>query len=123
MFFLAEVPAVVAPENDDGIVAVRAGFERVEHAAKHGIGEVDGGEVGLDALFPLLVFEDVREVAVAGDALAFGGHIFQVVFLVAGRKLDGFEREWLEVLLGNEPRFVRAVDAASEEEGFFAGLL
>ncbi len=117
------MPAVVAPEHDDGVVAVRAVVECVEHAPEHGIGVVDGGEVGLDALFPLAVLLDVREVAVAGDALAFGGHVVEVVFLVSRRELDGFERKGFEILLRDKPRLVWAVDAAGEKEGFFVGAL
>ena len=77
---------------------------------------MDRGEIRLNALLPLAVVLDVREVAVAGNFLAHGRHIVEVAFLHTGRELDGFERERLEVLLRHEPRLVRTVDAAGQEE-------
>ena len=77
---------------------------------------MDRGEIRLNALLPLAVLLDVREVAVAGNFLAHGRHIVEVAFLHTGRELDGFERERLEVLLRHEPRLVRTVDAAGQEE-------
>lgn len=117
VLFLAQMPAVVAPEHDDGVVAMRALLQRVEHAAEHGIGEMDGGEVGLDGFFPLPLRLDVLEVAVARDASALGGQVIDIVRLVAGRQLDALEREGLKVLLRHEPGLVGSVNAAGEEEG------
>lgn len=119
VLLLAEMPAVVGPEHDDGVVAVRARVERVEHAAEHRVRECDRGEVALDRLAPLPVLADVREVAVRSAPLARRRQVVEVVRLVARRQLDRFERKEIEVLLRHEPGLVRAVEAAREEEGLF----
>ena len=123
VLLFAKMPAVVAPKNDDGVVAMRTFIEGIEHAAEHGVGEMDGGEVGLDALFPLAVFLDVGKVAVAGELLACGGDVIKIPGLVAGAGLDRFEWKGFEVSFGHEPRFVRTVDAAGKEEGLVVGAL
>ena len=59
---------------------------------------------------------NVREVAVATDPLAGGRHVVEVALLHARSGLDALERKGLEIFLWHEPRFVRPVDAAGEEE-------
>ena len=126
VLFFAEMPAVIGPERDDGVVGVGPFLHSIEHVAEHGVGKVNGGEVTLHGRFPLLVLADVGEVTVGTTAFACGRQVVEVVGLVAGRQLDGVQRERLEIFLGHEPRLVRAVDAAGEEEGavvFFGELL
>ena len=56
--FFAQVPAVVAPDDDDRVVG-QAGFvERVEHAADLRVHEARAGQVGADEVAPLVVFPD-----------------------------------------------------------------
>jgi hypothetical protein len=116
MLLLAEMPAVIAPEHDDRVVALRALFERIEHATEHRIGEVNRREIGLDALLPLLVLLNVRKVAIPRESLACGRQIIDIIRFVTGRKLDAFERKRLEILLRHKPRLMRPVDATGEEE-------
>ena len=119
VLLLAEMPAMITPECDDGIVAVRSVLQRIEHAAEHGVGEVDRGEVGLDGLLPLALLLDVLEVAIAADLLPGGRHVIEIIRFEAGAGLDGLQRERLEVFLWHKPGLMRSVDAASEEEGLF----
>ena len=63
VLLLAEMPAVITPEHDDGVVALRTLFQRIKHAPEHGIGEMNGGEESLNAFLPLTLFLDVLEVA------------------------------------------------------------
>ena len=126
MLFFAEMPAVIGPERDDGVVGVGPFLQSIEHVAEHGVGKVNGGEVTLHGRFPLLVLTDVGEVPVGPAAFAFGRQVVEVVGLVAGRQLDGVQRKRLEIFLRHEPGLVRAIDAAGEEEGavmFFGELL
>ena len=116
VLFFAEMPAVIGPERDDGVAGVGPFLQSIEHVAEHGVGKVNGGEVTLHGGFPLLVFADVGEVTIGPAAFAFGRQVVEVVGLVAGRQLDGVQRKRLEIFLGHEPRLVRAVDAAGEEE-------
>ena len=65
------------------------------------------------------MFFDVGEVAVSGvGALGDTWEVVEVVGFEAGWELDVFERKEVEVLFGDEPGFVGAVDSGGEEEGF-----
>ena len=46
----SEVVAVVAPEDDDGVVGESVFFESIEHASDLGVDEGDAGVVGLESL-------------------------------------------------------------------------
>jgi hypothetical protein len=52
VLLLAEVPAVVAPEDDDRVVLVRAGVERVDQPADVHVAVRDRRQVALDGLLP-----------------------------------------------------------------------
>ena len=119
VLFLAEVPAVVTPKDDDGIVGIGSILEGIENAAKHGVGKMDGGKVALNGLLPLTFITNVSEVAVRTGLFTGGGKVVEIVFAVAGRELDFFEREGFEVFFWNEPRLVRSVESAGEKEGGF----
>ena len=110
---------MVTPEDDDGVVCIGAFFEGVEDATEHGVGVVDGGEVALNAFFPLSFGGDVVEVAVVGVTFTAFGEVFEVVFFVAGGELDAVEGEGFEVFGGDEPWLMGPVDTAGEEEGLF----
>ena len=76
----------------------------------------------MHSLAPLLVFADMGEVAVGPRLLSGLGQVIEVVLLVAGGKLHFIKRKHVEVFFRDEPRFVRAVDAAGEEEWFLVLL-
>ena len=67
----------------------------------------------------------MSEIAVWTATLALGREIIQIISLVTGRQLNGFQRERREIFLGHKPRLVRSVDTAGEEERFivFSGQL
>src|SRR6056297_2414819 len=77
---------------------------------------MNGSQIALDALFPLVLFEDVLEVAIPGRLLARFGNVIQVVFQITWGQLNGLQREGLEILLGNKPRFMRPVKTTSKEK-------
>ena len=48
--FLAMMIAVIAPEYHEGVVGIRAGVQCIQHAADHGVGVADAGEVSVDGV-------------------------------------------------------------------------
>ena len=118
VFLLAEVPAVVAPEDDDRAVAGRTGVEGVEKPPNQGVGERDVGEVGL---------EDLGISALPPDDLQVSAPIRRHP-LPAGRQVvdiasqDGWLHDRLrgvaiEVAAWGVPRQVRPIDTGGEKEG------
>jgi len=110
---LAKTPAVVAPEENDGVVAELQAIERVEDFADLGIHEADAGEVGALKDAKLFFFETV----VGGfdrqsDRRDFGD--------VLGRLFgEGNFFEWvkIEVFARGDVRDMGTIEADSEEEG------
>ena len=47
MLFLAEVKTVVAPQNDDGVIRIRACLQGIQDNAHAMINETDRGKVGM----------------------------------------------------------------------------
>ena len=99
VLLLAKMPSVIAPEHDDGVVAMRARFERIEHATQHRIREMNRREIGLNALLPLPMCLNVGEVAIATEFLAQRRHIIEIALLDAGAGSDRFERKRLKIFL------------------------
>ena len=54
-----EVPAMIPPQDDDGVVLVRALLEGIEQATDANVNEGDGREVGLDGILPAPAFEEL----------------------------------------------------------------
>ena len=123
MLFFTEVPAVIGPENDDGVFGVAAFFEAVEEAADHSVGEGGGGEIGADGFTPLPFLDDsiVLFAAGGGELLADFGHVVEVAVGGIG-DLDLIQRVHVEVLLRGVHRDVRMPEADSEKEGFLLGF-
>ncbi len=94
-------------------------FEGIQHAAEHRVGKVNRSEVALDSLFPLTMIADVSEVTIGSAFLSCWRQIIEIVFAIAGRKLNRIERKGLEVFLRNKPGLVGAIDTTGEEEGLF----
>lgn len=112
---LAEVPAVIGGEDDDGVVGELEAIEGGENAASLGIDITDAGEIAADGGTSLLRRgSDV----IAGNGNAAGGE-GNVGFIVGGlvRKRDFVEGVEVEVFGGGDERQVRAVKADGEEEG------
>ena len=90
---LAQVPAVVAPEHDDGVVLVGGLVEGVEQAADVHVGVGDRGEVGLHGFLPAAGLEHRLVVALGPGHLHAGRRNVVQVVLAIGRQLDLVERD------------------------------
>jgi hypothetical protein len=64
MLFFAQVPAVVAPQHDNRVVAILALAERVDKAADHGVGIRDCRQVPLHGFLPAARFDHRAMIAV-----------------------------------------------------------
>ncbi len=118
----AEMPAVVAPEDDYGVGGIGALIEGVENSAYAGIDERYRGQIALDGLSPLLVLDDLFVVALGpGHFFAYGRDVVEVVFIHIGQchLIDGVH---IEVFLRDVPGQVRAEEAAGDEEGLIVVL-
>ena len=112
----ANVVAVIAPKDNDGVVPVTALFESIEHMTDAGISERASSEAALDSFFPFAAFTDVLHVLFAHPP-ANRGDVVEIVCLV-GRKFNVFERMHVEELLRGIPGKMWQVDTATEEKGF-----
>ena len=97
---------MIRPEHHDGLVALGALLQRLQHPSEHGVGEVDRGEVALDSLLPLVLFLNVLEVAIGATALPLGGQVVQVIGLVARRELNFIEGEGCPIRTSNYCKIV-----------------
>ena len=116
MLLLSQMPTMISPQHDDGVVSMFASFHRLEHTSNLSVGKADRGQIGLNRFAPLAVGDDVlviparrREVLFAGRVIDFPGellpkrrYVAQVSF-PGRRELDAIERMQVEVLLGNIP--------------------
>ena len=111
----AEVVAVIAPEDNDGVVGEREAVEFVEHASHLGIDERDAGIVSLEG-FAAVQFVEV----VVGDGVVVGeggsGNVVAVAVGCVG-EADLFERIHLEVFLRGNKGGVGAKESGGDEEG------
>src|SRR5207249_2070647 len=91
VLLFTEMPAVVAPEDDERVVGIRARVERVEQLADLGVDEGDASEITEDGGLPLPVLDDgfVRAGGhrVEGPLAAGGTEVREVVVLY-WRQLD-----------------------------------
>lgn len=122
---VAEVVAVVSPEDDDGVLGEAGVIEGFHEAADLGVHEADGGAVAVDELAGFGVVEDF---GIRGDV----GVVFQLApsGAVVWKSADDFSAggDFDFVALIEVPVFpggvegeVGFVEADGEEEGFFAG--
>lgn len=118
VMFFAKVPAVVAPEEDEGVVAVGRLLGRVEEPAEVHVGVGDGSEVGLEGFLPTAGFQQWLVVGVGVGHFDSGGrNVIEVVFeLRWEHELDGGKQ--VVVFLRDGPRPVRRVETDGEDEGF-----
>ena len=120
VLLFAEMPAVIAPQDDDGVVALRALIERSEHASEHGVGKMNGGEIGLDAPLPLPLFLNVLEVTIARDLHSRRWQIVHVTGLETRSGLDRLQRKRFEILLRHKPWLMGSIQSTGQEEGLVA---
>ncbi len=116
--FLAEMPTVIGPEHDDGILGGRAPGERIEDAADLGVSKGDAGEVMLHCGPPLAGFTKAGEIAgFAERKLApRRGDICEIIRVRFGKDhlFEGIE---VEVFPGDVPGHVGMEDPGGQEKG------
>ena len=116
--FLPEVPAVIRPEHDDGVVRRRTGSERIEQPTDQGIAIGDVRQIGLEefAVFARLHHQLEIAAPVRSHALTAGRNVVEVVGLDRWRR-DLVQGIQIEIFPRRVERQVRAIDARREEEG------
>ena len=124
VFFFAEVPAVVAPEDDHGVGGGGAGVERVEQFADLRVDERDAREVSRHGGFPLTVFYH-GGVGAGGDGIARpfatgGAEVIEIVGLYDG-ELDVQAGVEIEVFFRREERDMRTIKSDGEKPGLRGG--
>src|ERR1051326_8738150 len=91
---IAEVPAMVAPEYDDGVGGELKTIEFVDDASDLGIDETDGGVIAVNQRASLIVVErtNVRDITVIAD-FAPGGRSVRRRALRRFAQSGAFERK------------------------------
>jgi len=122
--FFAEVPSVIGPEDDDGVLGRRACVQGVEDPAHEGISEGDAGEIVPDGDPPLAGLAEPCEVIrfTSSELAASFRNVLEVVREIFWYD-DAIEGIEVEVLLRNIPGKVRVEDATGEEERFVMSTL
>ena len=118
--FLAEVPAVVAPEHDDRVPAAARGIERVEHAADLRVHKARAREVGAHERPPLAHAAQHAQARLGQFPVQIPGEerrVGAVVFLHRRHHERGI-RIKVEPLLRRVARDVRQPEAGGNEERF-----
>ena len=117
LVFFSEVETMIAPENDDGVVAVWSTFKAVKNGPDTMIGEANGGEIGMDHATPALVFQDF---IVSRFDVDLSPKIWREIIEVrpgGSWHGDGFPVVNIKPLLGNQKRNVGTEDTCRNEEG------
>ena len=126
--FFANVPTMVGPENDDGIL-IEAGFLDLLHDASDlMINEGGAGEIGAGKVLPLLGFLQKFQARLGELPMKIPGEARGIIAVggMNGGELEGIERMLVEPLLGGEAGNVGEEKASGAEEGltvFFGRLL
>lgn len=101
--FFAEVPAVIAEEDDDGVVFGRGGVESGEETADLLIHEGDAREIGAGEVSPLLIFADPFEAGFGEFPMEVpgeGGNVVAVGFENGREQAVGVGEEIVDALGG-----------------------
>jgi hypothetical protein len=117
VLLLAEVPAVVAPKDDDGVRLGGGSVVGVQQPANLRVAVGNRRQVRLDRVLPPARLQHGRVVAVwLGQLDAGRWHVVEIVGCVR-RQHNRVEREEVVILLRNVPGHVRLVQADRQEEG------
>ncbi len=122
VLLLAEMPAVIAPEADHRVVAMRGLFIRIQHAADLRVEISDRGKVGLHRFLPATRLQHLRVVALWVRHFQTDGRNVIEIALHRRRELDVGQRMHIKVLLRHVPRHMRLVEADGEEKGLVMRL-
>ena len=116
MFLLTQVPAVIAPEDNEGVVLVGGLVERVDEAAHIHVEVADGGEIALHRFLPAARLDDGLVITIWTCHLhARGRHVVEIV-LEHLRQLNRLQRKQVVILPRHVPAHVRLVQSAGQEE-------
>src|SRR6185503_11926789 len=119
MLFLAEMPAVIAEENNDGVLAIGRFLQRVEHPPNLPIQKRDAGEVRLYHFLPPAALDHFRvQFAVSRHFQSSSRHVSQVVAL-RWWQLNRLQRKAIEIFPGHGEGHVRLHESKGQEEGLF----
>ena len=124
----AEFPAMVAPQDDDGVVAQTKAIQFVEHLADLRVGIADRGVIAVLQLPGERVRHGafLRRARISAQLIAVGervgGRVFRVIRI--GRQLDGCRIVKVPIFLRRNKRQVglREADRQEERLGFFADV-
>ena len=94
MFFLSQIPAMVAPQHDNEIPLGSATLGSVEQPSNWRVDEGDRGQVRLHRTFPFVMHDDVLMLTRLGHGDARRRHIGEII-LDDVREFHGFE--WMQV--------------------------
>lgn len=115
--FLAVVITVIAPQDDDRVVGVRTGFERIQDASHHGVGITDAREISMNRVvdglqvFQLLMNAGPRRL----HLLNLRRQIVEITSLVR-RQCDLSRFVEVEISLRAVVGIVRGINADAQEE-------
>jgi len=113
---LAEVPAVVAPEYNHGIIQTRTFIERIDYPTHTGIHKADRCQVALDSFLPLLMYNNFFVVALRlSYFLAYRRDIVQVIFVDVWQS-NFIQRVHIKIFRRHVPGQMWAEKAAAKEE-------
>ena len=117
VLLLADVHAVVRPQDDDRIGGMRAGVERVEQPSHLGVGKADTCQIAAHGRLPFIVIHHPLMPLAAQPISVRRGNVIQVTS--HDRRQEHLVRRiQVEVLLRHKPGNMRAEDADGVEEGF-----
>ncbi len=136
MLLLSQVPTMISPEDDNGIIGMRTALQRIEDPAYLRIGKTYCGVIGLDRPAPLPVCHHVcmitiwlhREVSLSGRVINLPGqllpekrNVIEVPFPDRWQ-LNPFKWMEVEIFPGNAPVQMRLGQPAGQEKRFFPEL-
>ena len=109
---------MVAPEYDDGILAVWTFLKGIEKPAHIHVGVGTGCEVGLDRGFPAPAFQKLGMISLRlGHLNSCRGYVIEIIFNVR-RKLNFIEREVFIIFAWCHKCQMRFIESTGDEIGF-----
>ena len=109
---------MVAPEHDNGILAVRTFLKGIEEPTHIHVGVGTGGEVGLDRGFPPSAFQKLGMISLRPCHFnSRGGYVVEIIFNVR-RELDFIEREVIIIFAWSHKGEMGFIESTGDEIGF-----
>ena len=109
---------MVAPEYDDGILAVRTFLKGIEEPTHIHVGVGTGGEVRLNRGFPAPAFQKLGMIALRPCHFnSRRGYVIEIIFNVR-RELNFIEREVFIIFAWGHKGQMRFIESTGDEIGF-----